>query len=96
MGCFYLDFFAYSQTEGEVFDIFALLLPSAIEHKFIHDYKLWVHNGQPLGCSGYNACTETCNPTLGTTLHGMASVALLEPLPLPGVTGVAGLMEVSM
>jgi len=101
MSHFYLDFFAYSQTEGEEFDIFALLLPSAIEHEFICDYKAWVCDGQPPGRSwtapapvttGPNACTETRNPTLGATLCGMALVALLKPSPLPGVTGVAGPM----
>jgi len=47
MGSFYLDVFAYSQTDGEEFDIFALLLPPAIEHEFVRDYKAWVRDGEP-------------------------------------------------
>jgi len=99
MSRFYFDFFAYSQTEGEEFDIFALLLPSAIEREFIRDYKAWVRDGQPPGRSGIapapapagpNVSTETRNPTLGTASCGVASAALPKPSPLPGVTGVAG------
>ena len=101
MSRFYFDFFAYSQTEGEEFDIFALLLPSAVKREFVRDYKAWVRDGQPPGCSGItpapvptgpNTRTETRNPTLGTASCGVASAALPKPSPLPGVTGAAGPM----